>query len=273
MQLFYQRFNVQDYLLFTLLGITAIVLSANFLNQDVASQTTNWLAIFLSGIVTIFSLLMVSRYGLKGNHGKAWILFMLFSAYWFCAESIDVTYNFVVGTEPWEYADDFFYIVGYQLFFASLVFYLKPFSKQISKRLLTGVTLISILLVVPSLLMIINSESELINGNLFLLFSYPIFDSVLLIPALIGVILFFKGEVNFMISLLSLGIIAQIIGDNSVLFLSLQGTYFPGHLADVLFLWSYAMFAFGISNQAKLFKKENPGSSCPACGKTCEGHS
>jgi len=255
------------------MGITAIVLSANFFSQEVAFQTTNWIAILLSGIVTIFSLMMVSRYGLKGNHGKAWILFMLFSAYWFCAESIDIIYNFVVGTDPWEYADDFFYIVGYQLFFASLIFYLKPFSKQISKRLLISVSLFSILLVIPSLLMIINSEPDSLNGNLFLLFSYPVFDSILLIPALIGVVLFFKGGVNFMISLFSLGIIAQIIGDNSVLFLSLQGSYFPGHLADVLFLWSYALFAFGISNQAKLFKEENPDSSCSACGKTCNGHS
>ena len=261
---------VQDYLLVTLMGITASVLSANFFDQEVASQTTNWIAIFLSGTVTVFSLAMVSQYGLKGNHGKAWILFMLFSAYWFCAESIDVVYYFVVGTDPWEFADDFFYIVGYQLFFASLVFYLKPFSKQISKRLLTSVSLISILLAVPSLLMMVNSESNLLDGNFFLLFSYPIFDAILLIPALIGVVLFFKGEVNFMISLFSLGIIAQIIGDNSVLFLSLQGSYFHGHLADVLFLWSYAMFAFGISNQTKLFKKENPGPSCPACGKTCK---
>jgi len=272
LQLFYQRFNVQDYLLFTLLGLTSVVLLANFFNQDVANHTTNWIAIILAGIVMVFSLLMVSRYGLKGNHGKAWVLFMLFSAYWFCGESVDVMYNFVLGVDPWEYADDFFYIVGYQLFFASLVFYLKPFSKQISKKLLFSISLISISLLIPSIMLIINSESDSLNGNIFILFSYPILDSIILIPALIGVILFFRGGVNFMVSLLCLGIISQIIGDNSVLFLSLQNMYYPGHPADVLFLWTYSMFAFGISNQAKLFKEENRGSACPACGKTCSGH-
>jgi len=272
LQLFYQRFNIQEYLLFTLLGIVSVVLFANFFGQNVAFQTTNWLAIFLSGTVMSLSLIMVSKYGLKGNHGKSWILFMLFSAYWFCAEIVDVLYGFILGIEPWEYADDFFYIVGYQLFFASLLFYLKPFTKQISKKLLTTSSVISISLLVPSLLMIINSNTELLTGNLFILFTYSVLDSIILIPALIGVVLFFRGGVNFMFSLLCLGIISQIIGDNSVLFLTLQNTYYHGHLADGLFLWTYAMFSFGISNQIGLFKEENQNSSCPACGKTCSGH-
>ena len=270
MQLFYQRFNVQDYLLFTLLGITALVLLANFIGQDVAENITNWISIILSSTVMFFSFFMVSKYGIKGNHGKAWILFMLFSAYWFCAETVDVLYDVVLGVDAWEYADDFFYITGYQLFFASLVFYLKPFSKQISKKMVMSISIISVFLLIPSMMMIIDSGS--VDKNFLILLSYTILDSIILIPALIGVILFFKGGVNFMISLLCLGIITQIIGDNSVLFLSLQNIYYPGHLAEVLFLWTYAMFAFGLSNQIGLFNEESDDNSCPACGKTCSGH-
>jgi len=84
---------VQDYLLFTLLGITSIVLLANFGGQDIAAHVTNGISIILSSVLMFFSVFMVSKYGLKGNHGKAWILFMLFSAYWFCAETVDVIPN------------------------------------------------------------------------------------------------------------------------------------------------------------------------------------
>jgi len=133
LQLFYQRFNVQEYLLFTLLAITALILLANFIGPQIADDISNGISILLSGIVTVFSFFMVSKYGIKGNHGKAWILFMLFSAYWFCAETVDTIYNVMLGIEVWQYADDFFYVVGYQLFFASLIFYLKPFTKQISE--------------------------------------------------------------------------------------------------------------------------------------------
>ena len=166
MQLFYQRFNVQEYLLFTLLGITSIVLVANIVSQEVAYHISNWFSIILSSTVMVLSIFMVSKYGLKGNHGKSWILFMLFSAYWVCAESVDVVYNVILGVNAWEYADDFFYIVGYQLFFASLVFYLKPFAKQISKKLLVTVTLISLILLIPSLGMLINLKPESMDENI-----------------------------------------------------------------------------------------------------------
>ena len=270
MQLFYQRFNVQEYLLFTLLGIASLVLLANIVGPGAAETTTDAFSIIISGIVMVFATLMVSKYGLKGNHGKAWILFMLFSAYWFCAESIDVFYSMVFETNVWEYADDFFYITGYQLLFASLVFYLRPFTKQISKKLLFGIATVSFFLLIPSLMLIINSDSE--PDNLAVLMAYPILDSLVLIPALLGVVLFFKGNVNFMVTLLSLGIISQIVGDNSVLFLTLQNTHYPGHLAEVLFLWTYTMFAFGLANQFRLFNEKPEINPCPACGKTCTGH-
>ncbi len=195
MQLFYQRFNVQEYLLFTLLGLTSFVLLANFVGPSLAENSTNVLSIILSGVVMFLSVFMVSKYGLKGNHGKAWILFMMFSAYWFCAESVNVVYEFVLGTAPWEYADDFFYVTGYQLFFASLLFYLRPFAKQISKKLIFGVSIISISLLIPSTMMVLQN-SDSFNGNVLLLLSYPILDSLILIPALMGVFLFFRGGVN-----------------------------------------------------------------------------
>jgi hypothetical protein len=254
LQLFYQRFNLQEYLLFTLLGITALVLFSNFFGLQVSENISSVISIILSSVVTVFSFFMVSKYGIQGNHGKAWILFMLFSAYWFCAETVDMFYNVVFGINAWEYADDFFYITGYQLFFAFLVFYLRPFQKQISKKMLVGVTLISISFLIPSLIMILDSKSELINENFLVLLAYPVLDSVILIPALIGVTLFFKGGVNFMISLLCLGIITQIIGDNSVLLLSIQNIYYPGHIVEILFLWTYTLFAFGLSNQIRLFR-------------------
>lgn len=272
MQISYQRFNIQEYLLFTLLGITALVLAANFAGQNIAENVTNGMGIILSSIVMFFSVFMVSKYGIKGNHGKAWILFMLFSAYWFCAETVDVLYHIVLGIDAWEYADDFFYITGYQLFFASLIFYLKPFVKQISKKMVTGIVIVSIFLLTPSLIMILDSQSEIENDNLLVLLSYPVLDSIILIPALIGVILFFKGGVNFMVSLLCLGIITQIVGDNSVLFLSLQNIYYAGHIVEILFLWTYAILAFGISNQIILFSDDVDDQSCPACGKTGSGH-
>ena len=124
----------------------------------------------------------------------------------------------------------------------------------------------SLSLLIPTLFMIVDSDT--MDENVLILISYPILDSIILIPALIGVILFLKGGVNFMVSLLCLGIITQIIGDSSVLFLSIQNLYYPGHLVEVLFLWTYAMFVFGLSNQIGLFREKKSKNSYPDCGKT-----
>lgn len=272
MQLFYQRFNVQEYLLFLLLGITSVILVANFVGPSVAENVTDGFSIILSSIVMILSFFMVSKYGIQGNHGKSWILFMLFSTYWFCAETVDILYYLVVGEEVWDYADDFFYITGYQLLFASLVFYLKPFVSQISKKLVCIISISSLSLLIPSMMTLANLESHFNTENMAVLLSYPILDSLVLIPALIGVILFFRGGVNFMISLLCLGIISQIIGDNSILFLTIQNTYHSGHLADTLFLWTYALFSFALANQFMLMRSNSEKNTCPACGKSCTGH-
>lgn len=247
---------MQEYLLFSLLGLTAIVLFSNIVGSNTSENVTNMVSIILSSLVMILSVVMVSKYGLTGNHGKAWVLFMLFSAYWFCAEFVDFFYEFVLEIQPWEYADDFFYITGYQLFFASLLFYLRPFVRQISKKILVGASIIGIGIMIPSIMIILQNHDSL-NENFFILLSYPILDSLLIIPALIGVSLFFRGQVNFLVSLIFLGIISHTIGDNSILFLSIQDAYYPGHLAETLFLWTYTMLAFGLWNQIRLFVEKS----------------
>jgi hypothetical protein len=272
LQIFFNQFRVQEYLLFALLGITALVLLANLIGQQAATDFTGWISAILAGSVMFLSIFMVSKYGIKGNHGKAWILFMLFSTYWFFGEFIGILFDLFLETPVWEYADDFFFITGYQLFFAFLIFYLRPFRKQISRKLVIGVTLASMALLIPSIMMIINSDSDSLNENIAVIMAYPILDTMILIPALIGVILFFKGEVNFMLSLVCLGIVTQIIGDNSMLFASINGMYYPGHPGDILFLWTYVMLAFGLSNQIGIFSNDEVSQECPACGKTCTDH-
>jgi len=272
LQIFFNQFRTQEYLLFALLGITALVLFTNLLGQQTATDFTDWASVVLAGTVMFFSIFMVSKYGIKGNHGKAWILFMLFSTYWFFGEFIGILYELVLETPVWEHADDFFFITGYPLFFAFLVFYLRPFRKQISKKLIVGVTLASVTLLIPSMMMIADSDTNSLNENIVVLAAYPILDILVLIPALIGVILFFKGEVNFMLSLVCLGIVSQIIGDNSMLFASLNNAYYSGHPGDILFLWTYVMLAFGLSNHIGIFSQDEVNQACPACGKSGTDH-
>ena len=87
---------------------------------------------------------------------------------------------------------------------------------------------------------------------------YPIFDTMVIIPAIIGVVLFFKGQVNFMWTLMHLGVICLFVADTAFLFGQNEDSYYTGNPMEILFYWTYVLFAFGIHNHLVLFKKEKP---------------
>lgn len=83
---------------------------------------------------------------------------------------------------------------------------------------------------------------------------YSIADAIVLVPALLGVSLFFGGKVNFLWSLMLIGIIVEAIADTGFQYFSLDNSYYTGHPVDILFLWSYIMLSFGVYDHIKVFK-------------------
>ena len=111
---------------------------------------------------------------------------------------------------------------------------------------------------IPSVYMAYNFDPKVSLFENVLATSYPVADSIILIPAFIGVVLFFRGEVNFTWSLICLGIILQAAGDTSFQFATFTNTYYSGHPSDIVFLWSYLAFSFGVYDHIKIFRKTKP---------------
>lgn len=78
---------------------------------------------------------------------------------------------------------------------------------------------------------------------------------MLLVPVLIGLVLFIEGRVNFMWSLTLVGILCWIIADTGFLLLTLDDSYYTGHPMEIFYLAGYVLFSFGIYDQIKLFSK------------------
>ena len=135
------------------------------------------------------------------------------------------------------------------------MYYLKPVRKAASRKIILGSILISTVILVPSIYMAFNFDPKVSLFENILATSYPIADSIILSPALIGVFLFLKGEVNFTWSLICLGIILQSVGDTSFQFATFTNTYYTGHPSDMVFLWSYLLFSFGVYDHIKIFRK------------------
>jgi hypothetical protein len=204
--------------------------------------------------LVILSIILVKRFGLEGDHGKAWILFAIFASLWFIAERIVMYYNLATGAEPFPSEADVFWLAGYPFLFAFLLFYLKPVKEMISKKILTFACSVAIASLALCMAYKIDTifEADLLATIIGIL--YPLSDAILLAPAIIGVILFFRGKVNFLWSLICIAIMLEIIADTVFLFITIDDVYYQGHPVDILFIWFYVILSFGVYHHITIFK-------------------
>ncbi len=252
----------KNYLLLALVGVVVVFLVANIANQEefpIAEDLymTDLLYIIFPGIVVVFGAMLVFRYRLRGNHGISWILFTLAIASWYVGE-MTYEYDYEYDLEDIStLTSDLFYIIGYPLFFGFTIFYLKPRKQIISKKMILASSLVSILFIIPSLYFTFNGEYQLDELTIFLYAIYPILDGVILIPSIIATFLFFRGQVNLLWSLILIATILFVIADTSYLVFSIEETYYPGHPVDILYIWSYILYAFGALSHIRLYKKRS----------------
>lgn len=98
-------------------------------------------------------------------------------------------------------------------------------------------SLIAVSILIPSLYMTIDNNSDESKFAIILGAIYPIADAIILVPALIGIFLFFRGEVNFLWTLLLIGILFEVIADTGFQYFTLNNSYYTGHLIDILLMW------------------------------------
>jgi len=171
------------------------------------------------------------------------------------AETTWTIYELVYHTNPFPSLADVFYISGYPFLFLFSIYYLKPFNKLISRKMILITSLIAVSVLIPSLYMTMDNNSAESKFTIALGATYPVADSIILVPALIGIFLFFRGEVNFLWTLLLIGILLEVTADTGFQYFTLNNLYYTGHPTDILFIWSYLIFSFGVYNHIQIFKK------------------
>jgi len=225
----------------------------NFINDQDAALFTDLMFVFSSGSVAVLSIIVAIRNKLEGYHGKAWALFSSAVIFWFIAEIIWLVYQQVYKTDPWPSEADVFWLAGYPLFFGFLMYYQRPVRKSITKKMVIGSAAISISILVSLFYVSYDENLQLNEFEHLLGLSYPVLNTFVLIPLLIGVFLFLKGKVNLMWTLMSLGMISFIVSDNWFFLTDLNESYYPGHPLDLLYIWGYVLFSFGVYDNMKIF--------------------
>jgi hypothetical protein len=251
----HRRNNMQKSLLVSVVFIGILIVFATFLGKEVVKVVTDITYIPVSAALVVLSSALVLRFRQAGNHGKAWLFFLGTSISWCIAETTWTVYELVFKVNPFPSLADVFYLGGYPFLFCFLIYYLKPVKKAASRRLKIGAILVSVAITIPSVYMAYDFDPKASLLSNILATSYPFADAVVLIPALIGVVLFFKGEVNFTWSLICLAIVLEAVGDTGFQFATFTNTYYTGHPVDIVFLWSYILFSFGVYDHIQIFKK------------------
>ena len=241
-------------MLFSLIASGIAMLVAESISKETAIVFGNWIFLPIPGILVALSIISAKRNGMVGSHGKAWISFAVFSVMWFIAEQVWMILELFYDQRPFPSIADFFYVAGYPAYFIFAILYLKPVKEAVTRKMIIVSSLVVIAVLVPNLYMAFENNSDEDQVAVALGTFYPIADAIVLVPALIGVSLFFGGKVNFLWSLMMIGIIVEVVADTAFQYFSLDNSYYTGHPVDILFLWSYILFSFGVYDHIKVFK-------------------
>jgi len=250
-----QRIRIHRFLIFSLICIGFTILVANFLGKNIATTTTDFLYLPVSGTLLILSIIISIRFGGKGDLGRSYLFFAGFAAAWFIAELFWFISEIFNQLNPFPYVNDFLYLLGYPFLLLFLIYYLKPVEAAISKKMLVYAFLSTTIFLVPTFYTTYSYNPNASWEDMMWAGIYPIADAIVLFPTVIGMILFFKGDVSLLWSLMFFAILLNVVADSGFLFLDVNKSYYSGNPIDILYLWSYVLFSFGLYSHIKLFKK------------------
>lgn len=228
---------------------------ANFLGKNIATTTTDFLFLPVSCVLLILSVVISVRFKGKSDIGRSYLFFTGFAASWFIAELIWFISEIFNQLNPFPYVDDALYLLGYPFLLLFSIYYLKPVEAAISKKMLAFAFLATVVFLVPTFYNTYSYNPDANWDQIMWAGIYPLADAILLFPTVLGMILFFKGNVGLLWSLMFFAILLNIIADSGFLYLNVERTYSSGNPIDLLYLWSYVLFSFGIYSHIKVFKK------------------
>lgn len=237
-----------------LAAVAAIIIAANHLGVAYAAAASNFLNLAITVPLLVVSVALLVKDGTGGDFGKSWLCFTIFVALWFVAERIWFVHYLLYQSSPWPSEADAFWIAGYPAYFVFAAFYLRPFKSMVSRKVL--VASLGVAAVLASFLAHHTDMqgSDLSGEELLLGISYPIADAISLFPIIMGLVLFLRGQVQFLWTCLFIGMLLFVMSDYGFLFLSLDDSYYTGSYVDIPYLWAYLFFALGAYSHLSVFR-------------------
>lgn len=212
----------------------------------------------ISGAAVVVSGLSLERYWrkAKGPFSKAWLYFTGGLFLWFMGEAIWAGYTLILGVEtPYPSAADVFWLAGYTAFFIALYLYVKIFGSALTKKTLAASMAVTVALtiIVTGVLLtpVLGAEKDLVT--LAVDFAYPLFDLALFSVANLGLIIFWKGKLEKSWLFINAAIAMDTCADIIFSYTTAKGTYYCGHMLELLYHFSYLFFILAFYLHTKEF--------------------
>lgn len=230
--------------------VIAVVLTLVYAFQgyylESISPLSNAVFPVVAGAAVFSSAFALRKYGPKLNKFLTiWLCFTIGMMLWFLGELTWAIYFFLLNVEiPYPSIADFFWLGGYVPLLIALFVYSRLFASVLSKQkkaliatliIILG-ALVSVALIVP----LIGVEENL--AALIIDLAYPLLDIALLSTALLGLTIFHKGDLGKSWLWIILGIMLNAAGDMIFSYTTAQGTYYNGHISELLFIYGYLFF-------------------------------
>jgi len=235
---------------FSLIGTLIIISYLYFVNISIGIENfSNTISLpaytIIPGILVVLSIWAITKSKSIQEIPKNSLVFLVFAfSSWFIAEQTWNLYEHVLDIDPYPSMADFFYLAAPIFMFVSLIIFLKSTEKKISKKMILFSSIISLLILIPSLIVTFNVNAEVEPFEIIIALSYPIVDSIVFVPAIITISFLISNRRSFFWIMIIVGLLIMIIADTGFLYLVIDDEYVDGHPIDILWISSYTIWAF-----------------------------
>lgn len=230
----------------TLVSVTAAIVAISLFGMYLGEETSVW-TIGIQNIVLPGALAGVIVVKIKSEDSKTKKLLIwlgVFAVASFIAETYAFLDEIYFGIGAFPSIADVFWLAGYGGLFVFFLKNLRQFQKIINKNITMLAVGMSAIFLIPSVLVAfqLGAEEEILG--LATILSYPISDSIIMIPLTLGMIIFIRGIRNNSWVFLFAATSAFMVGDFIYPYYELAGTYQTGHPIDITWILGYLFFIF-----------------------------
>lgn len=235
----------QKYLVISLLAVVAMWTAGYLSGQKAAILSSNFAYIPLTTLLTITAFFQIYQTRKENRNISLWYVFAIFALSYNIAQHMWSLSELITDQKPFPSGADAAFIISTISLVIFFMLAIKSEKQSISKWMYVIAIPLGCFTIALSTYLFISSNTELALEQILLLF-YPVVDSIALVPALIGIMMYLKGRISFGVCLICLSMLPLTAGDVLFQITTTSNTYYSGSISDLFYYVQITLLIFGV---------------------------